>query len=97
RREGGHYVVTGRKWLITGAQGAAFAIIMARSEEGATMLLAEMSAPGIAIERVLDTIDQGFAGGHAVLRFEDLRVPAANVLGAPGEGFKYAQVRLAPA
>ena len=97
RRDGAVYVVNGRKWLITGARGAAFAIVMARTEEGATMLLTEMSAPGIRIERILDTIDQGFAGGHAVLSFEDLRVPADAVLGAPGEGFKYAQVRLAPA
>ena len=97
RRDGSDYVVNGRKWLITGAQGAAFVIIMARTEEGATMLVSDMNAPGIVIERVLDTIDQGFAGGHAVLRFENLRVPAENVLGAPGEGFKYAQVRLAPA
>jgi alkylation response protein AidB-like acyl-CoA dehydrogenase len=97
RRDGDHYVVNGRKWLITGARGAAFAIIMARAEEGATMLLSDMSAPGIVIERILDTIDQGFAGGHAVLRFDDVRIPVENVLGAPGEGFKYAQVRLAPA
>ena len=97
RRDGAEYVVNGRKWLITGARGAAFAIIMARTEEGATMLLSEMSAPGIRIERILDTIDQGFAGGHAVLSFQDLRVPAEHLLGAPGEGFKYAQVRLAPA
>ncbi len=97
RRDGDGYVVNGVKWLITGAQGAAFAIIMARTEEGATMLLSDMSAPGIRIERILDTIDQGFAGGHAVLRFENLRIPAQNVLGAPGQGFKYAQVRLAPA
>jgi alkylation response protein AidB-like acyl-CoA dehydrogenase len=97
RRDGDHYVVNGVKWLITGAQGAAFAIIMARTEEGATMLLSDMNAPGIRIERILDTIDQGFAGGHAVLRFENLRVPVENVLGAPGQGFKYAQVRLAPA
>ena len=97
RREGSHYVVNGRKWLITGAQGAAFVIIMARTEEGATMLLSDMDAPGIVVERILDTIDQGFAGGHAVLRFDAVRIPAENVLGAPGEGFKYAQVRLAPA
>ncbi len=97
RRDGDHYVVNGRKWLITGAQGAAFAIIMARAEEGATMLLCDMSAPGIVIERILDTLDQGFAGGHAVLRFDAVRVPIENVLGAAGEGFKYAQVRLAPA
>jgi len=97
KRDGDHYVVNGLKWLITGAQGAAFAIIMARTEEGATMLLSDMNAAGIRIERILDTIDQGFAGGHAVLRFDNLRVPVENVLGALGQGFKYAQVRLAPA
>jgi alkylation response protein AidB-like acyl-CoA dehydrogenase len=97
RRDGDCYVVNGRKWLITGAQGARFAIIMARTEDGATMLLSDMDAAGIVVERILDTIDQGFAGGHAVLRFENLRIAASNVLGAPGEGFKYAQVRLAPA
>jgi len=97
RRDGDTYVINGRKWLITGADGAAFAIIMARAPEGATMLLSDMRAPGIRIERILDTLDQGFAGGHAVLAFENLRVPTEDVLGAPGEGFKYAQVRLAPA
>jgi len=97
RPEADGYVVNGRKWLITGADGAAFAIIMARAPEGATMFLADMDAPGIRIERILDTIDQGFAGGHAVLAFENLRVRRDDVLGAPGEGFKYAQVRLAPA
>ena len=97
RDDGDGYVINGRKWLITGADGAAFAIIMARAPEGATMFLADMSAPGIRIERILDTIDQGFAGGHAVLAFENLRVPKEQILGAPGEGFKYAQVRLAPA
>jgi alkylation response protein AidB-like acyl-CoA dehydrogenase len=70
---------------------------MARTPEGATMFLSDMKAKGIVIERILDTIDQGFAGGHAIMRFENLRVPAENVLGAVGEGFKYAQVRLAPA
>jgi len=97
RQDGDGYLINGRKWLITGAEGAAFAIIMARTPEGATMFLSDMQAPGIRIERILDTIDQGFAGGHAVLAFENLRVPADAVLGAVGEGFKYAQVRLAPA
>lgn len=97
RPDGDDYVINGRKWLITGARGAAFAIIMARTTEGATMFLSDMQAPGIRIERILDTIDQGFAGGHAVLAFDNLRVPRSAVLGAVGEGFKYAQVRLAPA
>ena len=64
---------------------------------GATMFLAPMSAPGIVVERVLDTLDQYMSGGHAVIRLDGLRVPESAVLGRVGEGFRYAQVRLAPA
>ena len=53
--------------------------------------------PGIAIERAMDTLDTCFPGGHGVVRFDDLRVPAADVLGEAGQGFRYAQVRLSPA
>ena len=78
--------------------GAGFAIIMAREADGrATMLLADMDQPGIRIVRTMDTLDQGFAGGHAVVEFDGLRVPVADVLGEPGQGFRYAQIRLAPA
>ena len=45
----------------------------------------------------MHSLDQAFAGGHAVVRFNDLRVPAGDILGEPGKGFRYAQVRLAPA
>ena len=97
-RDGDHYVIEGTKWFTTGAVGAGFAIIMAKGEDGrATMFLADMDQPGIRIPRVMDTLDQGFAGGHAVVEFDGLRVPASDVLGAVGEGFRYAQVRLAPA
>ena len=102
RRDGEGYVIDGEKWLITGAEGAAFAIIMARMTGGehdgkATMFLADMGSPGIRIARTLDTMDSSFTGGHAVVRFEGLRVGADAVLGEAGEGFRYAQVRLAPA
>lgn len=102
RPEGDNYVIDGEKWLITGAEGAAFAIIMANiigegPSTGATMFFSSMSAPGIHIERTLDTLDSSFVGGHAVVRFERLRVPKSAILGAAGEGFRYAQVRLAPA
>ena len=97
-RDGDEYVINGVKWFTTGAVGAQFAIIMAKGEDGqATMFLSDMDRPGIRIERVMDTMDQGFPGGHAVVRFEDLRVPASDILGEPGKGFRYAQVRLAPA
>lgn len=97
-RDGDDFVITGTKWFTTGAVGAGFAIIMAKGEDArATMFLADMDQPGIRVDRVMDTMDQGFAGGHAVLSFEGLRVPAADVLGEVGAGFRYAQVRLAPA
>jgi acyl-CoA dehydrogenase len=61
------------------------------------MFLADMDTPGIEIVRTMDSLDQGFPGGHAVMRFNDVRVPASDILGEPGKGFRYAQVRLAPA
>ena len=102
RRDGDDYVIDGVKWLITGAVGAGFAIIMARLEDaegggGATMFLADMNQPGICVERKMNALDSCFTGGHAVVRFEGLRVPATDVLGEVGQGLKYAQVRLAPA
>jgi acyl-CoA dehydrogenase len=99
----GDFVIDGEKWLITGAVGAEFAIIMAKTDDdaggpaGATMFLAPMNAPGIVVERVLDTLDQYMSGGHAVIRLDGVRVPESAVLGRIGEGFRYAQVRLAPA
>lgn len=97
-RDGGDYVIEGRKWFTTGAVGAGFAIVMAKGEDGrATMFLADMDRPGISIERTMDSLDQGFPGGHAVVRFDGLRVPAIDVLGEVGQGFRYAQLRLAPA
>ena len=97
-KDGNHWVINGTKWFITGADGARFAIIMAKGEDGAaTMFLADMDQPGIEIVRTMHSMDQAFAGGHAVVRFNDLRVPASDILGEPGKGFRYAQVRLAPA
>jgi len=98
RREGDHYVLNGTKWFITGAEGADYAIVMARMEDGsATMFLTDMNRPGITLERSMDAMDRCFTGGHGVLRFENVRVPADDVLGELGKGFRYAQVRLAPA
>ena len=97
-RDGDHYVIDGAKWFTTGAQGAGFAIIMAKGEDGrATMFLSDMDRPGIRVERLMDSLDRGFPGGHAVVRIEGLRVPVSDVLGEVGQGFRYAQIRLAPA
>lgn len=96
--DGDHFVISGLKWFTTGAEGAALAIVMADVPgAGATMFLADMSSPGITVERNLDTMDTCFPGGHGVVRFDGLRVPATDVLGEVGQGFRYAQVRLSPA
>jgi len=96
--DGEHFVIRGRKWFITGADGASLAIIMARVPEvGATMFLAPMDAPGIVLERNMDTLDRCFPGGHGVVRFEGLRVHRDDVLGETGQGLRNAQVRLSPA
>lgn len=102
RLDGNHWVVNGRKAFITGADGAKVGIVMAKAVGvaeggGACMFLVDLPDPAIRIERVLDTIDSSMPGGHAVVRIDNLRVPADQMLGQPGEGFKYAQIRLAPA
>ena len=97
-KQGSDYVLNGTKWFITGADGASYAIIMARMEDGsATMFLTDMDKPGIRLERNMDAMDACFTGGHGVLHFENLRIPQEDVLGEIGKGFRYAQIRLAPA
>jgi acyl-CoA dehydrogenase len=97
RLEGNHWIINGRKAFITGARGAKVGIVMAKSHDGACMFVVDLPDPAIRIERVLDTIDSSMPGGHAVVTIDDLRVPAEQMLGTSGEGFKYAQVRLSPA
>ncbi|THG41160.1 acyl-CoA dehydrogenase family protein [Sphingomonas olei] len=96
-RDGNHWVINGRKTFITGADGAKVGIVMAKADEGASMFLVDLPDPAIRIERVLDTIDSSMPGGHSVVTIDNLRVPADQMLGDPGDGFKLAQVRLAPA
>jgi acyl-CoA dehydrogenase len=97
RRDGDAWVIAGRKKFITGAKGARVGIVMAKSDDGACMFLVDLPDPAIRIVRVLDTLDNSMPGGHAEIDIVDLRVPASHMLGASGEGFKYAQVRLSPA
>ncbi|MEF2082359.1 acyl-CoA dehydrogenase family protein [Pseudomonas aeruginosa] len=97
-RDGDDYVINGTKWFITGAEGATFVIIMAKMEDGtATMFLSDMNRPEIEHVRTMDALDTCFTGGHGVLRFNNLRVSTNDVLGEVGKGFRYAQIRLAPA
>lgn len=103
RQTDGGWLVSGRKRFISGADGAGFAIIMARAvtaegdDLGATMFLSPMDAPGIEVGRHIPTLDRTIVGGHPHVRFDDLFVPDHGTLGAVGEGFRYAQVRLGPA
>jgi acyl-CoA dehydrogenase len=95
--EGDEWVINGRKSFITGMDGAKFGIVMAKTGEAATMFLADLPHPAIVIDRVYETLDSSMVGGHAVLTIKNLRLPQSAVLGKVNEGFRGAQVRLAPA
>jgi acyl-CoA dehydrogenase len=95
--DGNHWVINGRKAFITGADGAKVGIVMAKSDAGACMFVVDLPNPAIRIERVPNTIDNSMPGGHATVVIDNLRVPADQMLGESGEGFKYAQIRLSPA
>ncbi|GAA4727763.1 acyl-CoA dehydrogenase family protein [Nocardioides endophyticus] len=99
----GGWLVNGRKWFITGADGADFFVVMARTSGdpgdggGATMFLATAQSPGIEVLRHIGTVDRSMLGGHCEMTFTDVFVADADVLGGVDEGFRYAQVRLGPA
>ena len=97
------WVINGEKWFITGFNGAKLNIVMAKTSEkiennrGATMFLINNNDPGIIKLRTQNSMDSSFAGGHCQIQFKDLEVSDDQVLGEVGLGYKYAQVRLAPA
>ena len=96
-QDGNHWVINGRKAFITGYEGASVGIVMAKADEGACMFLVDLPDPAIRIDSIPNTIDSSMPGSHATLTINNLRVPADQMLGNAGEGFKYAQVRLSPA
>jgi acyl-CoA dehydrogenase len=95
--------IDGRKWFISGAHGAGFAICMARTSGsagdrgGATMFFVDSDNPGMRVVRDLETLDEGLFGGHSEVVFDNCVVGPEAVLGEVDKGFEYAQVRLAPA
>jgi acyl-CoA dehydrogenase len=94
RRDGDGWVIDGHKWFTSGAIGAAFAIVVARADEGVCWFLVETANPGWRVVRDVRSMD-GFAlGGHAEVRLEGCRVGADALVGEPGKGFEYAQMRL---
>ena len=99
---GDEWVLNGRKWCITGAIGAAFSIVVAKTGDDAaaghrnySLILVPTDTPGWAVERDPEWMGSHSPGGHPIITLTDVRVPADNLLGSEGEGFVIAQKRLA--
>ncbi|MCC7052628.1 MAG: acyl-CoA dehydrogenase family protein [Gemmatimonadaceae bacterium] len=103
-RDGDEYVIDGHKWFSTGADGAAFTVVMAVTDADgpprarASMILVPCETPGFRL--VENTMVMGERGGdhmsHAEVRFDGVRVPVSNRIGREGQGFELAQARLGP-
>ncbi len=103
-RDGDDYVISGRKWFITGAAhpNCKLAIVMGVTDPDAethrrqSMVLVPMDAPGVSVVRNISVMNHVAPDGHCELLFRQVRVPRANLLGGEGEGFAMAQARLGP-
>jgi len=90
RQDDEGFLITGRKYMITGVQGADINIVMARTfdrggaDVGATMFFVDMDAPGFRVDRILETIDTNSPGGHAEVSFDNVRVTPDRVPQRPG-------------
>ena len=103
-RDGAEYVIDGHKWFSSGAEGAAFGIVMAVTDPDAdphlraSQIIVPADTPGVEIVRAIPTM--GHRGRnwstHCEVTYTNVRVPAANLLGEQGAGFRIAQKRLGP-
>jgi acyl-CoA dehydrogenase len=104
RREGDEYVISGRKWWISGTADprCKIFIVMGKTDPDAakhrqqSMVLVPRDTPGLEIKRHLPTFGYQDQHGHSELEFHDVRVPVSNLLGEEGGGFAIAQARLGP-
>jgi acyl-CoA dehydrogenase len=104
RRDGDEYVISGRKWWISGSADprCKIFIVMGKTDPDAathrqqSMVLVPRDTPGLEIERHLPTFGYQDQHGHSELAFHDVRVPVSNLLGEEGGGFAIAQARLGP-
>ena len=105
-RDGDDYVINGRKWWITGAMNpdCAIFIVMGKTDPSAerhrqqSMILVPRDTPGVEIVRAMEVFgyDDHDHGGHAEMRFTDVRVPVSHLIAGEGDGFFIAQARLGP-
>ena len=103
-RDGDDYVISGRKWFSSGAASprCRVSIVMGVTDPDAdphrrqSMILVPIDAPGVGIERAPTVFGYQDRGGHVQILFDDVRVPASNLLGEEGSGFAIAQARLGP-
>jgi len=104
QRDGDDYVLNGRKWWISGAlhPHCRILIVMGKSDPGAashrqqSQILVPLDAPGVTVVRGLPVFGYQDQEGHAEILFEDVRVPAANLIAGEGDGFLISQARLGP-
>src|ERR1700722_1678001 len=102
-KRGEQWVINGHKWFTSGARGAAFVVVAAVTDpavpakQGVTLFLVDARTPGFEVLRAIPTMGGGGPGGHCEVKFTDCAVPAAQILGRIGEGFRLMQVRLGPA
>jgi acyl-CoA dehydrogenase len=97
RQDGSNWVIDGRKWFISGASGAKFAIVIAVADGGPTMFIVETGNKGWHVTRELASLDNSQIGGHAEIVIENCVVADDSRLGAIGQALEYAQIRLEPA
>ena len=103
-RDGDDWVIDGHKWFSSGAEGAAFGIVMAVTDPGAephrrmSQIIVPATTPGVELVRAIPVMGHRGRGWstHCEVRYHGVRVPVANTIGEPGDGFRIAQKRLGP-